>query len=504
MDRDEMAAGGIVLAADDRLEPFNSNLLYFALVHLTDPDSIITKMNGMPTLNDLLTAESRTKPHYSLPSLLSNASSSRPFSPVESSVSQHEVSDIFSTADMSCMDIQDILGSQTDDARALFGADPFVLSTSLSLAIPTFNALGGLAASDSIPSKAAVLESSTASINSQTGAPASTVFGFGSFESTFMTDEELVAAQEKLSADEVKSKEQALDELCSRLLKFQLHSQPDSMSKLHESINSDNLASFYSDITICYGFIEFGKGTLCISNQKMHWTGTFPGVSTDTIYLVFLLKDLGSVQTKQAETDCHFLNITITHDTFIQLKCQDSLKCQEMATCIRAAIAVLQKNMAKDATRCNITYAAETEDVDTDLTLESQASLDKLDHEYRLKLNDAQARRDAAVLMAESQYTAECTQLQLNFQEKRLAIAILKPSQSASTTNDMCTSLITQQTYVGICQLCCDDMITKVLKPCLHAVCAKCLDRLRLTSALFKCPWDRLDVAEVQTVSDTQ
>ncbi|EGF81810.1 hypothetical protein BATDEDRAFT_23449 [Batrachochytrium dendrobatidis JAM81] len=469
-----MAAGGIVLAADDRLEPFNSNLLYFALVHLTDPDSIITKMNGMPTLNDLLTAESRTKPHYSLPSLLSNASSSRPFSPVESSVSQHEVSDIFSTADMSCMDIQDILGSQTDDARALFGADPFVLSTSLSLAIPTFNALGGLAASDSIPSKAAVLESSTASINSQTGAPASTVFGFGSFESTFMTDEELVAAQEKLSADEVKSKEQALDELCSRLLKFQLHPQPDSMSKLHESINSDNLASFYSDITICYGFvwlsmIEFGKGTLCISNQKMHWTGTFPGVSTDTIYLVFLLKDLAKMSRYIINISQSFVTINAVlfqqkmhgTDYLATLFLKDSLKCQEMATCIRAAIAVLQKNMAKDATRCNITYAAETEDVDTDLTLESQASLDKLDHEYRLKLNDAQARRDAAVLMAESQYTAECTQLQLNFQEKRLAIAILKPSQSASTTNDMGTSLITQQTYVGICQLCCDDMITK-------------------------------------------
>ncbi|OAJ40381.1 hypothetical protein BDEG_24125 [Batrachochytrium dendrobatidis JEL423] len=386
-----MAAGGIVLAADDRLEPFNSNLLYFALVHLTDPDSIITKMNGMPTLNDLLTAESRTKPHYSLPSLLSNASSSRPFSPVESSVSQHEVSDIFSTADMSCMDIQDILGSQTDDARALFGADPFVLSTSLSLAIPTFNALGGLAASDSIPSKAAVLESSTASINSQTGAPASTVFGFGSFESTFMTDEELVAAQEKLSADEVKSKEQALDELCSRLLKFQLHPQPDSMSKLHESINSDNLASFYSDITICYGFIEFGKGTLCISNQKMHWTGTFPGVSTDTIYLVFLLKDLAKMSRYIINISQSFVTINAVlfqqkmhgTDYLATLFLKDSLKCQEMATCIRAAIAVLQKNMAKDATRCNITYAAETEDVDTDLTLESQASLDKLDHEYR-------------------------------------------------------------------------------------------------------------------------
>ncbi|KAJ1340446.1 hypothetical protein BSLG_004965 [Batrachochytrium salamandrivorans] len=339
-------------------------------------------------------------------------------------------------------DALDLFGSSSDDVQMLFGSSPLHLSGSCRPSVPAMTHIGGVAALATAPSN---------------DRDTHTVFGFGSFESTFLTDEEIKVAQTKLPSEEIKTREQALEELRTGLLAFQIHAQVDP-----SSLQEDTTA--------------FGCGSVRISSDhKLLWSGTFPSVSNTSIDIGFNLKDIGSVHEKQVDESCHFVNLAVMHDRFIQFMTNDATKCHEFAECLRIAKMASYSETTCDSTLPNVEEIVES----TAHTI--HATLKAL---FESKANEALQRRNAAIELAESNYTLECAQLKRELETQTLILAShAEPPLSSSTaksalSESMSVSCV-REIDVGVCSLCYDGMVTLVLKPCLHTLCAQCAGQLQ-------------------------
>ncbi|KAH6564102.1 hypothetical protein BASA60_010463 [Batrachochytrium salamandrivorans] len=413
-------------------------------------------------------------------------------------------------------DALDLFGSSSDDVQMLFGSSPLHLSGSCRPSVPAMTHIGGLVGSvpvvDALVSTpdrvnpTSIHVSSTAGVAALATAPSNdrdthTVFGFGSFESTFLTDEEIKVAQTKLPSEEIKTREQALEELRTGLLAFQIHAQVDP-SSLQEDTVSDLSTHEFKDITIGSGYTAFGCGSVRISSDhKLLWSGTFPSVSNTSIDIGFNLKDIGSVHEKQVDESCHFVNLAVMHDRFIQFMTNDATKCHEFAECLRIAKMAFYSETTCDSTLPDVEEIVESTAHTTHATLKAL---------FESKANEALQRRNAAIELAESNYTLECAQLKRELETQTLILAShAEPPLSSSTaksalSESMSVSCV-REIDVGVCSLCYDGMVTLVLKPCLHTLCAQCAGQLQgMSSSSLICPWDRMEVKEIHSIADVQ
>ncbi|KAI9027960.1 hypothetical protein DFJ74DRAFT_514074 [Hyaloraphidium curvatum] len=128
---------------------------------------------------------------------------------------------------------------------------------------------------------------------------------------------------------------------------------------------------------------------------------------------------------------------------------------------------------------------------------------DAIRADFYRRLDEAKARRDAAIRKAEEDYVAEAGSLELELEAALASAPMAHPELldlGGGRDGAEANPRAAEEQEDPICGLCCDAAKSKVLRPCNHALCESCLSRLCSDDGSVKCPWDRSDV----TVEDLE
>nr|KAJ3418705.1 hypothetical protein HK105_007953 [Polyrhizophydium stewartii] len=138
-------------------------------------------------------------------------------------------------------------------------------------------------------------------------AAAGTVFGFGSFESAFLSSEEMECAAAKLPEDEISTHQQTLDDLRRLLADFEADAGD---SRVVQAMGQPTPA------VLCVQFTELGAGCFGVTDSCIVWSGEMSTLGSESepgvrAAYVFPSAVVGRPQTKQIDDDCYIVNTSL-------------------------------------------------------------------------------------------------------------------------------------------------------------------------------------------------
>ncbi|TPX41204.1 hypothetical protein SeMB42_g05679 [Synchytrium endobioticum] len=351
-----------------------------------------------------------------------------------------------------------------------------------------------------------------------------TVFGFGGFEDTFISDQDLACAAAKLDEDEAKTSE---DQLLQNLNKLMSWRVDDSIPVGPDVVN---------DVSLCINFVVVGVGRFQMDMDAASWEGTLQSINapmpaSSNTCLRIPPNVMSNVRCKTLSDEGPMILVTLDDTLFIQF-CFKSGSADSGQSCAEAINRLIRGKDPRHTGGGLVTHSrskAENQPYSrtpthpratafdhlrlTRTTIKSYSSsnaflpqrkvspvnetvvsIEDLEEEFRMRVDGATARRDARIKLAQEEFEMEKNQLRqeidsrIHQRRQRLSSCVSSDGGHAEITNSEDTVEEGPE-----CKLCYDSFESKELLPCRHRICSSCYGRLDTK----KCPWDRSDIDNV-------
>ncbi|KAJ3040680.1 hypothetical protein HDV00_010573 [Rhizophlyctis rosea] len=221
--------------------------------------------------------------------------------------------------------LSSLLTSSNNDLDAIFGSsNPTTTTPSRAEQSSRPSALGGLVGLSQPQTQLTGFENGRSALAELTTGPVlpeptatEDVFGLGSYEKVFVTEEDLAKAKEKLPEDEVRTPEETVADMIEKLRRWCIEAL------------APNPPIATTDCNLCFNFVELGKGSLRVYQNAISWQGDII-IRTDsntsptsqrfnqTATYKFPLDTLTDIQPKVVTGTPPMLKVTLAETIFLQ------------------------------------------------------------------------------------------------------------------------------------------------------------------------------------------